>query len=139
EDEVAFLEALAPGELAAGPGDDADILVAHDHGSGGGRVRVQLDVGAADAGDLHLQEGAVLGDVGHREFPELGPARAGPHGRQYLFHSRSFADSSERGIFLLREGASPCAGGAAAAFRPAGRYCAATVPAVWVRASFESR
>jgi hypothetical protein len=34
EDEVAFLETLAPGELAARLGDIADVLVAHDHGAG---------------------------------------------------------------------------------------------------------
>src|SRR5215467_683969 len=31
EDEIALLEALTPRELAPGLGDDADILVPHDH------------------------------------------------------------------------------------------------------------
>ena len=58
EDEIAFLEALALGELAAGLGDIADVLVAHDGGLVVRRMLVELDVGAADAGDLHLHQGA---------------------------------------------------------------------------------
>src|ERR1700733_4932918 len=34
KDEIAFLKSLATAEFPAGLGDDADILVAHDHGSG---------------------------------------------------------------------------------------------------------
>ena len=58
EDQIAFLEALALGELAAGLGDVADILVAHDGGLVVRRVLVELDVGAADAADLHLHQRA---------------------------------------------------------------------------------
>ena len=58
EHQVAFLEALALGELAAGLGDDADVLVAHDGGLVVRRMLVELDVGAADAADLHLHQRA---------------------------------------------------------------------------------
>ena len=58
EDEIAFLEALALGEFAAGLGDSADVLVTHDGGFVVRRVLIELDVGAADAGDLHLHQGA---------------------------------------------------------------------------------
>ena len=84
EDEVAFLEALARGELAARLGDDADVLVAHDGGLVVRRVLVELDVGAADAADLHLHQRAVGRDVRHRVFADLGLARAGPDGRQHF-------------------------------------------------------
>src|SRR5580704_4582948 len=49
ENQIAFLEALALGELAAGLGDVADILVAHDGGLVARRMLVELDVGAANA------------------------------------------------------------------------------------------
>ena len=85
EHEVAFLEALALGELAAGLGDVADVLVAHDGGLVVRRVLVELDVGAADAGDLHLHQRGVRRHVRHRIFADLGLARAGSHGRQHFF------------------------------------------------------
>ena len=85
EDEVAFLEALAVRELAAGLGDSADVLVAHDGGLVVRRVCVELDVGAADAGDLHLQQRAVGRHVRHRIFADLGLARSGSHRRQHFF------------------------------------------------------
>src|SRR4051812_23737369 len=50
EHQVALLEALAPGELAACLGDIADVFVAHDYRALGRGMRIQLDVGAADAG-----------------------------------------------------------------------------------------
>jgi hypothetical protein len=53
--------------------------------SDGGRL-VELHVGAADAGDLHLQQRAVDRDLGHREFADLGPARARANRGQHLFH-----------------------------------------------------
>ena len=84
EDEIAFLEALAPGELAAGLGDVADVLVAHDGGLVVRRVLVELDVGAADAADLHLHQRGVRRDVRHRIFADLGLARSGPHRRQHF-------------------------------------------------------
>src|SRR2546425_293365 len=56
EDEVALLEALAADELAPRLGDDADVLVAHDDRRARRRGPVELDVGAADPGHLHLHE-----------------------------------------------------------------------------------
>ena len=85
EDEVAFLETLAAGEFAAGLGDDADILVAHDHRGIGRRMLVELDIGAADAADFHLHQRAVLRDVGHRIFPNLGLARTHANGCKDFF------------------------------------------------------
>jgi len=105
EHEVAFLEALAAGELAARPGDGADVLVAHDHGSVRRRRLVQLDVGSADPGDLHLHQGAVLRDVRHGKIADLGPARAYSHGRQYFFHLRSSNQTGVASHFLMH-----CAG-----------------------------
>ena len=94
EDQIAFLEALALGELAAGLGDIADILVAHDDGRCAGRVLVKLDVGAADAADLHFHQRRIRRNVRHRVFADFGLARPRPHGCQYLlghFHVLSFA------------------------------------------------
>src|SRR5712671_7018695 len=87
EHQVAFLEALAARELAPRLGDDADVLVAHDHRGAGGRGLVQLDVGAADAGHLHLHEGAVLGNIRHGEFPDLRLGGTYPYCCKYFFHS----------------------------------------------------
>src|SRR3954468_4052101 len=56
EDEIALLEALARRELAAGFGDIANVLVAHDGGLAVRRVLVELDVGAANAADLHFHQ-----------------------------------------------------------------------------------
>ena len=85
EDEIAFLETLAAGEFAAGLGDGADILMPHDHRRGGRRMLVELDVGAADAADLHLHQRRVLRDVRHRIIADFGLARPGAHRRQYFF------------------------------------------------------
>ena len=84
EDQIAFLEALALGELAAGLGDVADVLVAHDGGLVVRRMLVELDVGAADAADLHLHQRRVGRDVRHRVFADFGLARSGPDGRQHF-------------------------------------------------------
>ena len=46
----------------------ADVLVAHDGGLVVRRMRVELDVGAADAGDLHLHQRAVRRDIRHRDI-----------------------------------------------------------------------
>src|SRR3954469_19904048 len=54
EDEVAFLEALAPNELRAGLRNHADVFVAHDHRRARGRRLIELHVGAANSGNLHL-------------------------------------------------------------------------------------
>ena len=86
ENPVAFRNALARQELASGLVDNADILVTHDDVVRNRRLGVELDIGAADAGDLHLQQRAVFGDIGHRIFAELDPARAGPDGRLHFFH-----------------------------------------------------
>jgi hypothetical protein len=84
ENEIAFLETLAAGELFAGLGDIADILVAHDRGLVIWRMRVKLDVSAADAGHFNLEQGGVVRDVRHGKFPDLGLARTGTHCRQYF-------------------------------------------------------
>ncbi len=90
EHQVAFLEALAPGEFAPGPGDHADVFVPHDDRGGRGRGLVELDVGAANPGHFHLHQRAVRRDVRHREFAQLGPARPGPDGGQDFFaHNQS--------------------------------------------------
>ena len=86
EDEVAFLETLAARELAARLGHETDVLVAHDGGLVVRRVLVELDVGAADAADLHLQQCGILRNIGHRVFANFGFARADPHGRKDFFH-----------------------------------------------------
>src|SRR5688572_28780910 len=78
EYQVAFLEALAPRELAPSLGDGPDILVAHDGRRGPRRVLVELDVGAADAGDLHLHERRVLRHVRHWKLADLHLAWADP-------------------------------------------------------------
>jgi hypothetical protein len=75
EDQVAFLEALALGELAAGLGDIADVLVAHDGGLVARRVLVELDVGAADAADFHFHQRRIRRNVRHRIFADFGLAR----------------------------------------------------------------
>src|SRR6266566_10073064 len=73
EHQVPFLEAFAPDELPAGLGDVANVLVTHNHG---GVLRrwccVQLNISPANAGDLHLHQGAVLQDLRHWEFADLG-------------------------------------------------------------------
>src|SRR6185436_16797053 len=92
EHEVAFLETLAAHELAPGLGDDADVLVAHDHRRLGRRRGVELDVGAADPGHLHLHQRRILGDVGHREFADLGLAcRRADGGQDFFAHTLSFS------------------------------------------------
>jgi hypothetical protein len=80
-----LLEALALGELAAGFGDVANVLVAHDGGLVVWRVLVELDVGTADAADLHLHQRGVGRDVRHRIFADFGLARGGSDGRQHFF------------------------------------------------------
>ena len=85
EDEVAFLDPLALDEAAARLDDGADILVPHDDRRVRRRLGVELHVGAADAGDLHLEQRALLRNLRHRIFAQLGLMRAGAHRRQYLF------------------------------------------------------
>ena len=87
EDEIAFLEALAAGELATGLGDVADVLVTHDDGRRSRRMGVELDVGAADARDFHLHQRRVVGDIRHGIFAEFGFAGAGANRREnFLDH-----------------------------------------------------
>src|SRR5271169_6649690 len=81
EHEIAFLEALAPREFPARLGDVTDILVAHDDGALRRRRLVELDVGPANPGDLHLEQGAILGNLGHGKFANLSGARADSNGR----------------------------------------------------------
>src|SRR5882762_5788159 len=77
EHQVPFLEALAPGELATRLGDVANVLVTHNHGSVLRRwCCVQLNISPANAGDLHLHQGAVLQDLRHWEFADLGFTRS---------------------------------------------------------------
>jgi hypothetical protein len=84
ENQVALAEPFALGEFAAGLGDGADILVPHDHRRVRRRMLVELDVGAADAADLHLHQRTVRRDVRHRVFADFGLARPGPDGRQHF-------------------------------------------------------
>ena len=63
EDAVAFGHAVQLLELASRGGDGADVLVAHDHRIVEGRLGVHLDVRAADAGDLDLEQGGVVGQL----------------------------------------------------------------------------
>src|ERR1700685_1588020 len=94
KDEIALLATLAAGELAASLSDSADILVAHDGGLIVRRVLVELDVGAADAADLHLHQRGVFRDVWHGIFADFGLARPGAHRREYFFsHFRSLSSS----------------------------------------------
>src|ERR1700733_4399910 len=85
KDEVSLLETLARRELTAGLGNIADIFVAHDGGLVVRRMLVELDVGAADAADLHLHQRRVLRDIRHGIFADFGLARPGAHRRQYFF------------------------------------------------------
>ena len=76
EHEIAFLDLLAFLELLAGLGNVADVLVPHDDRFGDRRLCVELDVGAADAGDLHLQQRRVGRDVRHRVLAKIRVVRA---------------------------------------------------------------
>jgi hypothetical protein len=85
EDQIAFLEALAARKLASRLGDVADILMAHDGRRIVRRRLVELHVGAADAGDFHLQKRRVVRDLRHRIFADFHLARPRADRRQYLF------------------------------------------------------
>src|SRR5580698_2989388 len=85
KDEISLFESFAKREFAAGLGDSADVLVAHDGGLIVRRMLVELDVGAADAADLHLHQRRVLRDIRHGIFADFGLARPGAHRRQYFF------------------------------------------------------
>jgi hypothetical protein len=86
EHEVAFLEALAPGELTARLRDDADVFVPHNYRGIRWRMFVELDVGPTDAGDLHFHERSVRRNIGHRIFAKFGLARTCSHCRNDAFH-----------------------------------------------------
>jgi hypothetical protein len=89
EDAVSLRETLALGEGPPGPGDDADVLVPHDDRVAERRCGVHLDVGAADASDLNLEQRTVVRDIRHGELAELGRAWTGPHCRQHMLgHDR---------------------------------------------------
>src|SRR5262245_54109150 len=85
EDQVAFLEALAAHEFPTRLGNDADVLVPHDHRGLRRRAGVELHVGAADARDLHLHQRRVFRNLRHWELADLGLARRRAHGRQDFF------------------------------------------------------
>ena len=80
------MKPLAAREFASRFGDGTDVLVAHDGGFVVGRMRVEFDIGAADAGNFHLQQRAVGGDIRHGIFADFGFARADSHGCYYFFH-----------------------------------------------------
>jgi hypothetical protein len=84
EDPVTLAQAVDLLPLRAGLLDDADVLVAHDHRRVDGGLAVQLDVGAADAGDLDPEQRGVVRDLGHRELPELRRPGSGPDRCQHL-------------------------------------------------------
>jgi len=69
EDAVAFLHAVQALELLPCHRDGADVLVPHDHRVVERRLRVHLHVCAADACHLDLQQGGIVGQHGHRQFP----------------------------------------------------------------------
>ena len=81
ENQVAFAEALAAREFAAGLGDVTDVLVAHDHGAWRRRSLVELDVGSANARDFHFEQSAIGGNLGHGKFANFSFAWAYPNGR----------------------------------------------------------
>src|SRR5258708_38743063 len=77
EYQVPFLEAFAPGELPAGLGDVANILVTHNHGGVLRRWWLrQLNISPANARDLHLHQGTILQDLRHWEFADLDFTRS---------------------------------------------------------------
>ena len=88
EHEIAFLEPLAAREFAPGLGDNADVLVPHNHRALSGRALVELHIGAAYSRHLHLHQGGILRDIRHRVFADLGLARTHPHRRQNTFRHR---------------------------------------------------
>src|SRR5215470_14125157 len=104
EHQVALAKPFALGELAPGLGDGADVLVAHDDRRGGRRLLVQLDVGAADAGDVHPHQGGVGRDIRHGKLAQLGFARAHPHRRQHLLCHVKHLHSSRAGPRIKSEG-----------------------------------
>src|SRR5260370_9224541 len=81
KNQIAFFKSFAPGELAAGFGDVADILVAHDHGSLGRRRLVHLDVSSADAADFHLEQSAIGRTIRHGAIANLRFVRTNPYRR----------------------------------------------------------
>jgi len=98
---VAFLDALALLELAARLGDDADVLVTHDHVFD--LLGVVLDVAAADARDFDLDEGRFRVDVGHIEFTVNGFVRAHLHGRRDFLHHCHFLQLCLWGLGYRRD------------------------------------
>ena len=104
EHQIALPETLAPCELAAGLGDKADILVAHDDRGAGRRRLVQLDVGPANARHLHLHKRGIFRDFRHRVFADLGLARPGSNGRKDFFHHCASQERSCCGAGTLGPG-----------------------------------
>jgi hypothetical protein len=87
EHTVAFGHPVQLLELLPRDRDGADVLVAHDHRIGERRFGIHLDVCAADAGDFDLEQGCIVGQLGHRELSEFGGVGCDPHrGENTLGH-----------------------------------------------------
>src|SRR4051812_43994742 len=106
EYEVAFLKALAPGELAARFGDGADVLVPHDYRRAGWRRLIELDVGAADARHLHLHQCSIVSDIRHRKFADLRLAWPRSYRRLNFLHRR-FSRASSAPEFRMYRARAP--------------------------------
>jgi hypothetical protein len=79
EDAVSFGNAVQPLELLPRHRNGADVLVAHDHRVVEGWLGVHLHVRATDSGDLDLEQGGVVGQLGHRELSDFCGAGCDPH------------------------------------------------------------
>src|ERR1700680_5044023 len=85
ENQIAFLEAFAPGELAAHFSDVTDIFVPHDHGGLGGRMCIPFDVRSTNPTSYHPKQSAILRNFRHGKIAKLRHARTGPYGCEYFF------------------------------------------------------
>src|ERR1700732_2615594 len=75
ENQIAFLEAFAPGELAAYFSDVADIFVPHDHGSLGRWRCIHFHVSSANPTNFHPEQSAILRNFRHGKIANLRFAR----------------------------------------------------------------
>src|SRR5579863_9047157 len=87
ENQIAFLEAFAPGELTTHFSDVTDIFVAHDHGSFGRRRCIHLHVSSTNPADFHPEQSAILRNFRHGEVADLRHARTDSYGCEYLFQT----------------------------------------------------
>src|SRR5207253_10918227 len=85
ENQVAFSETLASGELAARLGDVTDILVTHDHRGFGRWLLIHLDIRSTNTAHLHLQQSAILRDIRHGKLANLRLTRTHSYRRQHSF------------------------------------------------------